>query len=121
MELDKLKVKLKLSKTKAKTLAHGIRHVSGCRKAVAPGYKEHLVQSSWDQEKFLTISQLEVNKTTKKSVEEIPKEVVHIRNLQEFFDYVREKRNISPADCLLKLMGETGGDFFKFCMQVNGI
>ena len=44
--------------------------------------------------------------------------MVHIRNLQEFFDYVMEKRNISPADCLLKLMGETGGDFFKFCMQV---
>ena len=28
------------------------------------------------------------------------------------------KRNIAPEDCLLKLMGDTGGNFFKYCMQV---
>ena len=28
------------------------------------------------------------------------------------------KRNIAPEDCLLKLMGDTGGNFFKYCMQI---
>ena len=28
------------------------------------------------------------------------------------------KRVIAPEDCLLKLMGDTGGNFFKYCMQV---
>ena len=62
VDLDKLKVKLKLSKTKAKALAEGIRHVSGSRKAVAPGYKEHLVETSREQEQFLTIDHIKFKK-----------------------------------------------------------
>ena len=118
VDLDKLKVKLKLSKTKSKVLAQGIRHVCGSRKAVAPGYKEHLVQTSRDQEQFLTVDHIKVKKSTKKSEEEVAKDVVHIRDLQQYFDHIRTRRNISPADCLLKLMGDTGGNFFKYCMQV---
>ena len=88
VDLDRLKVKLKLSKTKAKVLAQGFRHVSGSRKAVAPGYKEHLVLKSREQEQYLTINPISVKKTTKKSVEEVSKEVVHVRDLQQYFDYI---------------------------------
>ena len=113
IDLDKLKVKLKLSKTKSKVLAQGIRHVSGSRKAIAPGYKEHLVQQSRDQEPFLTVDHIQVKKTTKKSEEEVSKQVVHVKDLQQYFDYIRRRRNISPADCLLKLMGDTGKDYLE--------
>ena len=58
VNLDKLKVKLKLSKKKARFLAQGMRHVTGSRKAVAPGYKEHLVETSREQEQYFTIAQI---------------------------------------------------------------
>ena len=96
--LDKLKVKLKLSKTKARVLALGLRHVTGSRKAVASGYAEHLVQTSRDQEKFFTTAEIKVKNSSKKSQEEICKDVVHVRDLQNYFDYIRE-----GSDILIKL------------------
>ena len=71
-----------------------MRHVTGSRKAVAPGYKEHLIETSREQEQYFTTAQIQVKKVTKKSEEEIPKEVVHVRDLQKYFDYIREGLDI---------------------------
>ena len=107
--LDKLKCQLRLSDRGALSLAKSQRGIIG-KKNVQSHYKSWLVRKSKDEESFFNITKVVVNDQAK--------EIVHVKDVQEYISHVIRCRGVDEDDCLIKIGGDTGGDYLKITMNI---
>ena len=117
--IDNMKTTLKLSGKKTLLFNQGLRAITNNRKIVPPNYKQHLVERTKTESDFFTITPITL-KADETEEEDVQKsvDVVHVRNLQEYIDHVINERNYGNNRTLVKLLGDTGGDFFKVSMSI---
>ena len=104
----------------------GLRAITNNRKIIPPNYREYLVGKSGTESEYFTISpiSLKVDDKEKKNenenvqnTEEV--EVIHVKNLQEYVDHAISERGYSNNRTLVKILGDTGGEFFKISMSIS--
>ena len=80
------------------------------KKNVQSHYKSWLVRKSKDEESFFNITKVVVNDQAK--------EIVHVKDVQEYISHVIRCRGVDEDDCLIKIGGDTGGDYLKITMNI---
>ena len=112
---DMLNFKVKYGVSNRDTLkfAHDYRTKHG-RGSVQSHLGNFLVQQTDIEASFLELTTIEINL----GGELVTKVCVIARDLQALIDHIKEARNINEEVCLVKLMGDTGGKFFKMSVAV---
>ena len=126
-EMDKFQAGLDLSDRGSKKLANGLRVLHNDRKFLPSGYDKYLTEKSNIEGEFLKVSKVTLKRDVKvKTEEEIQAtfeeeviEVAHVEDLPKYFSHINEIRDNKESDeILVKVLGDTGGNFFKVCMSV---
>ena len=113
-DLDCIRRKLKLHNRGVLDLSHALRHISQNRKIIPPGYKEHLISMTKEADEFLTISKIKIKeKGDNGAIVEKLIDCVHVQDAQVKVNHLMVVRDILPENCLVKVIGDTGGEFFK--------
>ena len=105
------KVKYGLSNQDTKEFAHDYRTLHG-RNSVQSFVGDFLAKITDIEAEFLTLAKVKINS----GGELIEKTCVIVKDIQTVVDHVKAARNIGDECCLVKLMGDTGGNFFKMCL-----
>ena len=110
---DLLNFKVKYGTSNQQTLdfAHDYRTLHG-RDSVESFLGDYLVKITDIEAEFLTLTTIKINS----GGELIEKVCVIVKDLQTVIDHVKAARNIGEEICLVKLLGDTGGNFFKMCL-----
>ena len=124
-DIDNMKTKLHLSGKKTLLMNQGLRAITNNRKIIPPNYREYLVGKSETESEYFTISPISLkvdDKEKKNENENVQKteevEVIHVKNLQEYVDHAISERGYSNNRTLVKILGDTGGEFFKISMSI---
>ena len=110
-DLLNFKVKYGVSNQDTLDFAHDYRTLHG-RGSVESFLGDFLVQQTELEASFLELTTIEINS----GGELIQKVCVFAKDLQALIDHIKAARNINEEVCLIKLMGDTGGKFFKMSL-----
>ena len=110
-DLLNFKVKYGMSNEDTLEFAHDYRTKHG-RDSVQSFLGDFLVKQTDIEASFLELTTIEINS----GGELIEKVCVVAKDLQALINHIKEARNINEEVCLVKLMGDTGGKFFKMCL-----
>ena len=113
--MNQMKKTMKLSDRGTLQQARKIRAIVG-RKAVEPGLAKHLVETAQDERKFLSVTPIKLASTSDGPPQN--KEVIHISELGDYVDHICLKRGIPKDQTYVKVLGDTGGNFFKTSISV---
>ena len=117
-DLDCIRRKLKLQNRGVLDLSQALRHISQNRQIIPPGYKEHLIAMTREADDFLTVSKIQIKeKNDDGAIVDKLIDCVHVMDTQEKINHLMEVRGILPENCLVKVLGDTGGDFFKVSLS----
>ena len=105
------KVKYGFSNRDTKEFAHDYRAIHG-RDSVQSFLGDFLVQQTDIEASFLKLTTIEINS----GGELVQKVCVIAKDLQALIDHIKAARNINDEVCLVKIMGDTGGHFFKMTL-----
>ena len=105
------KVKYGVSNQDTKDFAHDYRTLHG-RDSVQSFVGDYLAQITDTEAEYLTLTKIKINS----GGELIEKVCVIVKDLQDVIDHVKAARNIGEEICLVKILGDTGGSFFKMCL-----
>ena len=126
-DMDKFQSALDLPDRGSLKLAKGLRVLHKDRKLLPSGYDKYLVQKSNIEEEYLEVSKVTLKRESKVKTEDGFKthvedeviEVAHVAELPKFVGHINEVRDNKETDeILVKILGDTGGNFFKLCMSV---
>ena len=110
-DLLHFKVKYRVSNRDTLAFAHDYRAKHG-RDSVESFLGDFLVQQTDIEASFLEITTIKINS----GGELIEKVCVIVSDLQSVIDHIKEARHINEEVCLVKIMGDTGGSFFKMSL-----
>ena len=111
LAIDKLKQVLRLSGKKTLKMNQGIRMITKNKKIIPSNYKAHLASLSKKERSFLDVSKVKLNSSSE------TKTVVHVKNLGDYIEHVKIERKLSD-NLLVKIIGDTGGNFFKLSLSI---
>ena len=112
---DMLNFKRKYNASNRETLefAHDYRTLHG-KHSVESFLGDHLVDITDTEEEFLTLTTIRIKNGEGEFIEKV---CVIVKDLQAVIDHIKRERSIKDDVCLVKLLGDTGGNFFKICLS----
>ena len=111
-EMKNIKKNIGLTSRQTLKLATGLRIATKRRCSVVPGLKDSLTESNKQVDQYFSVKDIKFDE------EETVTPVVYCTDIKGFIDFVLLQRREFSEDVEMKLGLDSGGGFFKICLNV---